>query len=277
MMIFGPLVWATTSPETVTFASASSVAVTEGPSTRSTAGSVIAAPGSLSSFSISMTSPSATLYCLPPVLTIAYIVDAPSCLLWSRCCPVSVDFFSCLWCGTSSCASPPGRHDARRRAHPWVTPRCFGGSVSVASPTITPRTSRRQSIRTHQTQGVLDQRTRAPQSPLRSSVPNAYSTRPRHAGQTSARPDKRSSGLTQPGSDARNSGQLDCCSAGMDTISGSAAATPAAGPAGLDAARRRRGGEAEATGSAVAAKSPGSWSASPLAAAAGSSPFPLAA
>jgi hypothetical protein len=44
------------------------LAVTDGPSTRRTAGRVTAAPGSPSSFSISMTSPSATLYCLPPVL-----------------------------------------------------------------------------------------------------------------------------------------------------------------------------------------------------------------
>src|SRR6476661_5708639 len=244
MMIFGPLVCATTSPETVTSARASALAVTDGPSTRRTAGRVTAAPGSPSSFSISMTSPSATLYCLPPVLTIAYIVDAPSCLLWSRCCPVSVDFFSCLWCGTSSCASPPGRHDARRRAHPWVTPRCFGGSVSVASPTITPRTSRRQSIRTHQTQGVLDQRTRAPQSPLRSSVPNAYSTRPDGAGAN-----QRRIVLCQ----------LTGCSAGSEITVGSVDDVPAAGPAGREAARRLRGGAAGGTGSAVTEPSAGEW------------------
>src|SRR6478672_534303 len=73
MTIFGPLVCATTSPDTVTSASASAAEVTDGPSTSSTAGRVTAAPGSPAIFSTSMTSPSATLYCLPPVLTIAYI------------------------------------------------------------------------------------------------------------------------------------------------------------------------------------------------------------
>src|SRR5690606_16452531 len=43
------------------------------PSTSNTAGSDTASPGSPASFSTSITSPSATLYCLPPVLTIAYI------------------------------------------------------------------------------------------------------------------------------------------------------------------------------------------------------------
>src|SRR6478736_2551214 len=129
MMIFGPLVCATTSPETVTSASASILAVTDGPSTRSTAGRVTAAPGSPSSFSISMTSPSATLYCLPPVLTIAYIVDAPSCLLCCRCCPVSVD--SVLLLGALQfCARPLARvcgalTDAHRHAHLGY-PRCPG-------------------------------------------------------------------------------------------------------------------------------------------------------
>src|SRR5262245_7711232 len=42
-------------------------------STTSSAGNVSSAPGSPSSFSISTMSPTATLYCLPPVLTIAYI------------------------------------------------------------------------------------------------------------------------------------------------------------------------------------------------------------
>src|SRR6478736_6243047 len=126
MMIFGPLVCATTSPETVTSASASILAVTDGPSTRSTAGRVTAAPGSPSSFSISMTSPSATLYCLPPVLTIAYIVNAPSCLLWSRCCPVSVDYCSLLVVRSRHALPLERLLGARRRARPWVTP---GASV----------------------------------------------------------------------------------------------------------------------------------------------------
>src|SRR5664279_548275 len=89
MTILGPLVWASTSPATVTVASAPTSVVIVEPSTSRTAGRVTAAPGSPSSFSISMTSPSATLYCLPPVLTIAYIVDAPSCLSGTGC-PVLV-------------------------------------------------------------------------------------------------------------------------------------------------------------------------------------------
>src|SRR4051812_28936022 len=71
--IFGPLVWATTSPVTATLASTAASVTRSSPSTRSTAGRVTASPAAPASFSTSITSPSATLYCLPPVLTIAYI------------------------------------------------------------------------------------------------------------------------------------------------------------------------------------------------------------
>src|SRR5437016_12618438 len=73
MRIFGPLVCATTSPVTATLASFAASVTRSGPSTTSTADSDTASPGEPASFSTSITSPSATLYCLPPVLTIAYI------------------------------------------------------------------------------------------------------------------------------------------------------------------------------------------------------------
>ena len=150
-----------------------------------------------------MTSPSATLYCLPPVLTIAYIVDAPSCLLWSRCCPVSVDFFSCLSCGQALLRRRQGAPTPAAVRTPG-SPRGVSAVRCRWRPRRTPlETSRRQSIRTHQTPECWTKRTRAPQSPLRSSVPTAYSTRPRQAGQTSAGPTTDRPGLTQPGRDAR--------------------------------------------------------------------------
>src|SRR5881409_2840231 len=74
MLSFGPLVWATTSPVTVTPASALASLVTSAPSTTSSAGRLMLAPASPVSFSTSTTSPTATLYCLPPVLTMAYTV-----------------------------------------------------------------------------------------------------------------------------------------------------------------------------------------------------------
>src|SRR6478609_29927 len=219
MMIFGPLVCATTSPETVTSASASTFAVTDGPSTSSTAGRVTAAPGSPSSFSISMTSPSATLYCLPPVLTIAYIVDAPSCLLWSRCCPVSVDcFFVPVVLDKPSCvaARAPGRPPP---CAPLGQPR----GVSVV------RCRWRPDNRPSDEPGTID--SHAPGTGVLDHEPGHRKARCAAAcrsptvrgngrlGKPAPWPDKRSSGRTQPGSDARNSRQLECCSAGMDTIS----------------------------------------------------------
>src|SRR3954470_16823902 len=74
MLILGPLVWATTSPVTVTPASALASLVTSAPSTTRSAGRLTLAPASPVSFSTSTTSPTATLYCLPPVLTMAYTV-----------------------------------------------------------------------------------------------------------------------------------------------------------------------------------------------------------
>src|SRR5438270_7886134 len=73
MRILGPLVCSTTLPVTDTLLSASASAVTAAPSTTSSAGKLTSAPGSASSFSTATTSPTATLYCFPPVLTIAYI------------------------------------------------------------------------------------------------------------------------------------------------------------------------------------------------------------
>src|SRR6476469_4979900 len=73
MRILGPLVCATTSAVTLTLASASASCVTVSPSTRRIGDRATSAPAAASSFSTSITSPSATLYCLPPVLTMAYI------------------------------------------------------------------------------------------------------------------------------------------------------------------------------------------------------------
>src|SRR5256714_12689816 len=81
MRILGPLVCSTTLPVTETFDNASASVVTSPPSTYNTAGKVCSVPGSPSSFSTSTTSPTATLYCLPPVLTIAYADTGVSCLL----------------------------------------------------------------------------------------------------------------------------------------------------------------------------------------------------
>src|ERR1700682_4701239 len=73
MRILGPLVCSSTSPGTATLASALASLVTVAPSTTRATGSDTDAPGSESSFSTLTTSPTATLYCLPPVLTIAYV------------------------------------------------------------------------------------------------------------------------------------------------------------------------------------------------------------
>src|SRR5882757_6061204 len=79
MRILGPLVCSTTLPVTDTLLSASASAVTAAPSTTSSAGKLTSVPGSPSSFSTWTTSPTATLYCFPPVLTIAYIGTEVSC------------------------------------------------------------------------------------------------------------------------------------------------------------------------------------------------------
>src|SRR6476469_10175501 len=76
MRILGPLVCATTSAVTLTLASASASCVTVSPSTRRIGDRATSAPAAASSFSTSITSPSATLYCLPPVLTMAYIGES---------------------------------------------------------------------------------------------------------------------------------------------------------------------------------------------------------
>src|SRR5882757_10026647 len=79
MRILGPLVCSTTLPVTDTLLSASASAVTSAPSTTSSAGKLTSVPGSPSIFSTWTTSPTATLYCFPPVLTIAYIGTEVSC------------------------------------------------------------------------------------------------------------------------------------------------------------------------------------------------------
>src|SRR5579875_2327471 len=73
MRILGPLPCATTSAVIFAAASLPASCVIAPSSTSSTADSATCSPGAASSFSTSMTSPSATLYCLPPVLTMAYI------------------------------------------------------------------------------------------------------------------------------------------------------------------------------------------------------------
>src|SRR6185312_6146069 len=73
MRIFGPLVCSTTVADTVADARASAALVRSSPSTRSTGTSEISSPGLPTIFSTVTTSSTATLYCLPPVLTIAYM------------------------------------------------------------------------------------------------------------------------------------------------------------------------------------------------------------
>src|SRR6478736_7557502 len=77
MRILGPLVCSSTSPVTATFSRSLASVVTVAPSTTRATGSETLEPGSESSFSTLTTSPTATLYCLPPVLTIAYVAIVP--------------------------------------------------------------------------------------------------------------------------------------------------------------------------------------------------------
>jgi len=65
------LVCSRISPVTAILASSWALVVTVAPLTTSATGSDTVAPGSLSIFSTFTMSPTATLYCLPPVLTIA--------------------------------------------------------------------------------------------------------------------------------------------------------------------------------------------------------------
>src|SRR6476469_9825651 len=85
MRILGPLVCSSTSRVTATFSRSLAALVTFAPSTTRATGSETSAPGSPSSFSTLTTSPTATLYCLPPVLTIAYVAIVP--LLSGRALP----------------------------------------------------------------------------------------------------------------------------------------------------------------------------------------------
>src|SRR5690349_14522666 len=90
MRILGPLVCSSTSNVTATFSSSLAALVTFAPSTTRATGSETLAPGSPSSFSTLTTSPTATLYCLPPVLTVAYvaIVAVLLMLLWASRYPL---------------------------------------------------------------------------------------------------------------------------------------------------------------------------------------------
>src|SRR5664279_1700462 len=205
MTIFGPLVWATTSPETVTLARVATSVVIFGPSTRRTAGRVTAAPGSPSSFSISMTSPSATLYCLPPVLTIAYIVDAPSCLSWCRglralvCCCRSQ--FGYCWVHRRFRAADT------RQYHPLGHHRVSDDRYQLASGQGLDGPRSREGVRPCDTN-----QTRATQSALRSSVPNDHDTR-RRAGGANCWPGDRDQG----GSDSADQAVQTVHTAGTDS------------------------------------------------------------
>src|SRR3981189_429130 len=77
MRILGPLVGSSPSPVTATFSRSLASVVTFAPSTTRATGRETLEPGSDSSFSTLNTSPTATLYCLPPVLTIAYVALVP--------------------------------------------------------------------------------------------------------------------------------------------------------------------------------------------------------
>src|SRR5690242_7328670 len=78
MSIFGPLVAPRTSTVTDAFCSASAPAVTLSPSTSITTGRLTDSPTSWAILSISMTSPTATFCCWPPLRTIAYTADSLS-------------------------------------------------------------------------------------------------------------------------------------------------------------------------------------------------------
>src|SRR5688500_9444440 len=121
MRIFGPLVCSTSLPVTENFARAAASAVTSVPSTTSSVWREISVPGSPSSFSTSTMSPTATLYCLPPVLTIAYIRTEVSC-------------YSMVTGHAPSRLgnSPEGAHDRTR----WITgrPQGYGSGYGRSKP-----------------------------------------------------------------------------------------------------------------------------------------------
>src|SRR3954447_13914094 len=125
MRIFGPLVCSTTFADTVAAASASAPVVRSSPSTNSNGTSETTSPGSPSIFSTVTTSSTATLYCLPPVLTIAYI-DA---LLLARGTRDRT--------GTSVALQVPRQPtDGARRRYPRV--RKGYGVVQTGSPPLSP-------------------------------------------------------------------------------------------------------------------------------------------
>src|SRR3954467_9645580 len=78
MVTFGPFVAPRTSTVTDAFASASAPAVTLSPSTSITTGRLTESPTPWATLSISMTSPTATFCCWPPLRTIAYTADSLS-------------------------------------------------------------------------------------------------------------------------------------------------------------------------------------------------------
>src|SRR5262249_58274645 len=95
--ILGPLVCSSTSPVTAILPNALASVVTVAPSTTRATGSDTCAPASDSSFSTLTTSPTATLYCLPPVLTIAYVaivlLNSPASFVWRS---------ATRWCASGS-------------------------------------------------------------------------------------------------------------------------------------------------------------------------------
>src|SRR6476661_355537 len=103
MRILGPLVCSSTSPVTATFSRSLASVVTFAPSTTRATGSETFEPGSESSFSTLTTSPTATLYCLPPVLTIAYVAFSAAIVSFfvsGRALPVGA--LAGLGCGATS-------------------------------------------------------------------------------------------------------------------------------------------------------------------------------
>src|SRR5699024_7225118 len=116
--ILGPLVWSTISPETVTLDRASDSEVTDAPSTTRIGDSDTAVPASPSIFSTLTRSPSATLYCLPPVLTIAYMEGFPLLL---GCVGTCGDHTGCAV--FSACSPALTGQDRRFRRPLWSRPR----------------------------------------------------------------------------------------------------------------------------------------------------------
>src|SRR5699024_2439070 len=126
--ILGPLVWSTISPETVTLDRASDSEVTDAPSTTRIGDSDTAVPASPSIFSTLTRSPSATLYCLPPVLTIAYMEGFPLLL---GCVGTCGDHTGCAV--FSACSPALTGPDRRFRRPLWSRPRFLARRPSAVT------------------------------------------------------------------------------------------------------------------------------------------------